>query len=212
MRVDLSDSMTATLRNGLLLLEKETNADEDELLRFQKENGFVQTQGNNAGEYLSQLERELAGLKTNLNLLNALNLDQTIDRGQQQVAANANAAANGHPANPSMSTLDPSLANSYGPMTEYQREKQNILLLKAKREEALKTMRPANPKVIDIEEDIRKAESLLENYRQQSIDVLKMRKESLGYQIQNLETKIREWSGKATILSQKLAEQDRIKL
>ena len=214
MRVDLSDSMTATLRNGLLLLEKETNADEDELLRFQKENGFVQTQGNNAGEYLSQLERELAGLKTNLNLLNALNLDQTIDRGQQQVAANANAnaAANGQPANPSMSTLDPSLANSYGPMTEYQREKQNILLLKAKREEALKTMRPANPKVIDIEEDIRKAESLLENYRQQSIDVLKMRKESLGYQIQNLETKIREWSGKATILSQKLAEQDRIKL
>jgi len=211
MRVDQSDSWTATLRNELLLLEKETNADEDELIHFQEQNGFVQTQGNNAGEYLSQLERELAGLKTNLNLLNTLDLDQNIDRGQQPVSP-TNPPANGQAASPSISTLDPTLANSYGPMAEYQREKQNIVLLKAKRDEALKTMRPANPKVIDIEEDIRKAESLMENYRQQSIDVLKMRKESLGYQIKNLESKILEWSSKATVLSQKLAEQDRIKL
>ncbi len=208
MRVDQSDSMTATLRNELILLEKETNDDEQELLLFREKNGFVQTQGNNAGEYLSSLERDLAQLKTNLNLLNTLNLDQNIERAQVTNAPNA-------PANSQTmsSTLDPSLSNNtYGPIVEYQKEKQIIMELKQKHADALKTMRPANPKVLDIEEEIRSAENRMDNYRQQSVDVLKMRKQSLEYQIQNLQGLIREWSAKATDLSQKLAEQDRIKL
>ena len=214
MRVDQSDSMTATLRNELILLEKETNDDEQELLLFREKNGFVQAQGNNAGEYLAQLEREMAALKTNLNLLNTLNLDQNIDRSQQGGPTLANASASGQGANRTMtSTLDPSLTNNnYGPIMDYQREKQVIMELKQKREDALKTMRPANPKVKDIEEEIHNAENRVENYRQQSVDVLKMRRESLEYQIQNLQALIREWSIKATDLSQKLAEQDRIKL
>ena len=214
MRVDQSDSMTATLRNELILLEKETNDDEQELLLFREKNGFVQTQGNNAGEYLSQLERELAGLKTNLNLLNTLNLDQNIDRSQQSVATLTNAQANGQGANRTMSsTLDPSLTNNnYGPIMEYQREKQIIMELRQKHEDALKTMKPKNPKVLDIEEEIRSSENRMGNFRQQSVDVLKMRKESLEYQIENLQSLIKEWSIKATDLSQKLAEQDRIKL
>ena len=207
MRVDQSDSMTATLRNALILLEKETNDDEQELLLFREKNGFVQAQGNNAGEFLAELERKRAAFKTDLNLLKTLNLDQNIDR--QQSTLTTGAPANGRSMS---STLDPTLANSYGPIMEYQREKQLILQLKQKREDALKTMRPANPKIKDIEEEIRGAENRVESYRVQSVDVLKMREESLNYQIQNLEAQIREWSAKATELSQKLAEQDRIKL
>ena len=211
MRVDQSDSMTATLRNALILLEKETNDDEQELLLFREKNGFVQAQGNNAGEYLAQLEREYAAMKTNLNLLKTLNLDQNIDR-QQGTGTLTNAAANGQTVNRTMSsTLDPTLANSYGPIMEYQREKQLILQLKQKREDALKMMKPKNPKITDIEDEIRAAENRVESYRVQSVDVLKMREESLKYQMQNLEALIREWSAKATDLSQKLAEQDRIK-
>ncbi|MEI6562021.1 MAG: AAA family ATPase [Verrucomicrobiota bacterium] len=213
MRVDQSDTMTATLRNALILLEKETNDDEQEMLLFREKNGFVQEQGNYAGQYLSELERELATLKTNLKLLKTLNLDQNIDR-QQGTASFTNASANGQGVSrPMSSTLDPSLTNNnYGPIVEYQREKQSILDLKQKREDALKTMKPANPKVKDIEEEIHAAENRLENYRVQSVDVLKMREQSLNYQIQNHEGLIREWSAKATDLGQKLAEQERIKL
>ena len=212
MRVDQSDTMTATLRNALILLEKETNDDEQEMLLFREKNGFVQEQGNYAGQYLAQLERELAEMKTSLNLLKTLNLDQNIDQ-QQASASLTGAPANGSASGRSMSTtLDPSFANSYGPIMEYQREKQNILQLKQKREDALKTMRPANPKVKDIEEEMRNSENRLENYRQQSVDVLKMREESLQFKIQSHQSSIREWSAKATELGQKLAEQERIKL
>ena len=207
MRVDQSDSITATLRNQLILLEKETDADEQELLRFQKENGFVQAQGNNAGEYLGYLERQVAGLRTDLNLLNTLNLDQNIDRTQVAVLPNAQPDDKN-----SLRSLDPTLANTAGPMLEYQKEKQAIMILKAKKEEMLKIMTPKNDKVISTEEEIHKAENRMESYRQQSVDVIKMRKESLEYQIKNLEAKIAEWSNKAAELSQKWAEQDRIKL
>ena len=213
MRVDQSDTMTATLRNALILLEKETNDDEQEMLLFREKNGFVQDQGNYAGQYLAELERKLAEMKTDLNLLTTLNLDQNIDQQQASAPLGNAIAANGQTGNRSMSsTLDPTLANTYGPIQEYQREKQNILQLKQKREDALKICKPNNPKVRDIEEEIRLAENRLESYRVQSVDVLKMREESLKYKIQNHQALIREWSAKATDLGQKLAEQERIKL
>jgi len=50
----------------------------------------------------------------------------------------------------------------------------------------------------------------METYRTQSIDVLKSRRESIVYQIKNLQNVIHEWELKAMDLSQKLAEYDRI--
>ncbi|MEI8234862.1 MAG: P-loop NTPase [Verrucomicrobiota bacterium] len=219
LRVEKSDTMTSAIRNQLILLEKETDADEQEILTFQGKNdsGFLQAQGNSAAEYLMQLERQLAGLKTELNLLNTLNLDQAIDHGQmtalQQQQQQQSAASVTGTSGRSMSTLDPTLNNNNsGPMMEYQRAKQNFLLLKAQREELLKTMRPKNPNVTKVEEEISQAASLMENYRNQSVDYLRMRRESFEYQIQNLQAVIREWSTKAMDLSLKLAEYDRLRL
>lgn len=184
MRVEQSDSMTSAIRNQLILLEKETDADEQELVSFQKSSniGFLQTQGNSAGEYVAELDRKLAALKTELNLLETLDLDQNIERSQSQLAATTtNASVNQKPGNNngSISTLDPSLANNYGPMTEYQRAKQEIAMIRAKREELSKNWKPNNPGFKDIDDQITKAEALMASYRQQSIDVLKTRKESI---------------------------------
>ena len=207
MRVEKSDNMTSAIRNQLILLEKQTNLDEDELIQFQKENnlGAMQEQGNGAGAYLAELDRKLAALKTELNLLNTLNLDQTIDRGQ----INSQPSNSG---NQNISTLDPSISNNYGPITEYQRAKQMLLTLQAKRVEYLKSMKVKNPKITDIDEEIAKAANLMETYRTQSIDMLKLRRESIEYQIKNLQEVSREWSAKAMDLSVKIAEHDRLKL
>lgn len=215
MRAEKSDSMTSSIRNQQILLEKETDADEQALLRFQKENniGMVQEQGNSAGAYLSQLEHQLAGLKTELNLLKTLNLDQNIDREHMATQTTvANIAVNEKTAASLNRVLDPTLANNYGPMNSYERTKQDLRLLEARRDEYLKTMRPKNPKVLDIEEEIERAKHLMETYKAQSMDVLNIRKESIIAQIKNLESVIAEQSVKAMDLSLKLAEYDRIKL
>ena len=218
MRAEKSDNMTSALRNQLILLEKETDADQQELMRFQKESniGFLKGQGNSAGDFLAKKEVELAALKTELSLLDTLDLDQNIDRGRMNALASAQAQSNGTQPNAqqsvtgSISTLDPSLANSYGPMTEYQRAKQELLLLKVKKEEQLQFKRPANPDILKLDEQIEQAANLMENYRTQSIDVLKTRRESIVYQIKNLQNVIHEWEIKAMDLSQKLTEYDRI--
>ncbi|MDD5349582.1 MAG: AAA family ATPase [Chthoniobacteraceae bacterium] len=221
LRVEKSDNMTSAIHNQLILTEKQEDSHEREMLSFQEKNnsGFLQAQGNSAGEYLSSLELELAKLKTELNLLNTLKLDQIIDRvqmtaqqQQQQQLLSGTAAVSGTSGR-SLSTLDPMLNNNNaGPMMDYQRANQNLQLLKAKREEYLKTMKPKNPKVTDLEEQIAQAENLKENYRLQSVEYLRMRKESFEYQIKSKEAVIQEWNIKAMDLSQKLAENDRLRL
>jgi len=213
MRAEKSDDMNSAIRNSQILLEKEFDADQRELINFQEKNklGFAPSQFNSAGEFLSTLERELASLQTELNLLNVLNLDQIIDRSQQ-ITPRTTTGNGGQQGDRSMVSLDPTFASSYGPMTDYQRAKGNVLELKAKREELLKTWTPAHPGIRAIDEDIVRAEKQMDNYQQQSIDVLKMRKESIQYRIKNLESLSQQWATKATDLSQKLAESDRIKL
>lgn len=216
MRVEKSDNMTSAIRNQLILLEKKTDADQKELSDFQKENnmGYVQTQVNSAAEFLASLDRRVAELKTEQNLLNTLNLDQNIARSQitGQPSTPGNPTTNAPSANPSMSTLDPSLANSYYPLTEYQKAKQEVMMLKAKRDERLKIITPINPEIKDLERQISRAETLMETFRGQSVDVLKTRKEAIDYQIRNFQKVMAEWEVKAMEVSQKMAEYDRIKI
>ena len=212
MRAERSDNITSAIRNQMILLEKETDADQDELVRFQKANniGFVQSQNNSAGEVLARLDQEMASLKTELNLLTTLSLDQNIDRSQM-AAAPLTSGTNAKQWEKSLGTFDPSFTGNYGPMTDYQRAKATVLQLKTNRQEH-SNWKPDNPKLMEIDEEIAKAEKQMLNYKEQSMDILNMRKGAIEYKIQNLQSQIREWAAKATDLSQKLAEYERIRL
>lgn len=225
MRVEKSDSMTSAIRNQLLLLEKQTTDDEQAILRYRDENkiNFVQTQNNSAGEYLSSLEKDMASLKTDLNLLNTLSLDQNIDRGQQQALqrqmqqqqqSGPQQSGTANRQETSLGSFDQAFINNGNAITEYQRAKQNLLLLKAKREDLLKIMKPGpnNTVLNNVDDDITKAENLMQAYKSQSMDLIQMRKEALEIRIKNLQSLIREWSAKAMDLSQKLAEDERLRL
>ena len=84
MRSQRSESTTAAIQDELVRLEKEMQAEEEETHEFQKQNniGFLQEEGNSAGVYLAGLNRQLADLKTEYELLNLLDVDQNLDRAR----------------------------------------------------------------------------------------------------------------------------------
>ena len=157
MRSQKSESTTAAIQDELVRLEKEMQAEEEEMHEFQKQNniGFLQEEGNSAGLYLAGLNRQLADLKTEYDLLALLDLDQNLDRGQ---TGNPGAAdsANGR---------DATTMSAYGPLAEYQKAKQQLQLLKAEREDFSRYLRPKHPTIVSLDEQITRGEKLIDAFR-----------------------------------------------
>jgi capsular exopolysaccharide synthesis family protein len=197
MREQKSVSTSAVIADELVRLEKEMAKEEEEMHDFQKENniGFLHEEGNSAGVYLAGLSRQLAELKTEYDLLALLDLDQNVDRQQS-----ADRAAKD---NTSMA--------SFGPMGDYQKAKQQVQAIKAERDSLSRYLRPKHPMMVALTDEIQKGEKLIETFRQQSVDTLKNRRESIRLQIENLTGVSKQWEEKALDLSRRIAEFDKIK-
>ena len=205
MRSEKSDTTLTALTDELGRLEKEIRASEAEMLAFQKSNniGFLQEGGNSAGTYLAGLNRQLADLKTEFQLLNLLNIDQTLDRTQKKGGGTDSK-------NVTEGARDPVLGGT-GPEGDYLQAKQEIEVLKIKRDDLAKVLRPKHPDMIQLEQEISHQESLITTFRSRTLDQLKSRRESISLQIKNLEERIKEWDAKALDFSQRMAEYDNIK-
>src|SRR6266850_3784816 len=90
MREDQGKFVITGITEQLIQTEKDLRTAEDEMLEFQKQNniGFIQEEGNSAAAYLVRLNRDYAGLKTEYDLLNLLDLDQNLDRAQNKSEMN----------------------------------------------------------------------------------------------------------------------------
>ncbi len=198
MRNVKSESTTAAIADELVRLEKEMVKQEEEMHDFQKENniGFLHEEGNSAGVYLAQLNRQLADLKTEYDLLALLDLDQNVDR--QQGGGDRSGKEN--------TTL-----SSFGPMADYQKAKQQVQALKAEMENLGRYLKPKHPLMVNYADEINKGERLIETFRVQSTDTLKNRRESLRLQIENLTGVSKTWELKALDLSRRIAEFEKIK-
>lgn len=188
----------------LIQTEKDLRAAEDEMLEFQKQNniGFIQEEGNSAAAYLVKLNRDYAAFKTEYDLLEMLDLDQNLDRAKTKTDG-------GLPAQGGDEQVMP--FSGVGPEADYLKAKQQVQLLKAERDILSKNLRPKHPKIIKINDEISKQEKLIELYRGDAIEKLKTRRESIGKQMENLQTNIKEWETKALDLSQRLAQFNRVK-
>jgi succinoglycan biosynthesis transport protein ExoP len=203
MRSASSENTTAAIQDELVRLDKEMTAEGEEMLAFQKANniGFLEKEGNSAGEYLSKLGTQLADLKTEYALLALLDLDENLDRGQ--AAQNSDSGADSSRAQTEMS--------AYGPLADYQRAKQDLEVLKAQRADYSKDLRPQHPFIVTLDEKIAQTQTLIEAFRNQSVESLKTRRESIRLQIENIQQTITEWKTKALDLSGRIAEFDKIK-
>src|SRR2546430_4333230 len=208
MRENQGSTVTTAITEQLIQVEKDLRGAEDEMIEFQKQNniGFIQEEGNSAAQYLVRLNQQYAQLKTEYDLLSLLDLDQNLDRAQGK---NDNSSV---PNNQSTDEKSPGMAFSdVGPEADYLKAKQALQLLKAERETRSKDLRPSHPQIIKLNDEITKQEKLIELNRQDTVEKLDTRRKSIGKQMENLQTNIKEWETKALDLSQRLAQFNRIK-
>jgi len=196
MRTQTSESTLAGITAELGRLERELQEGEGALVDFQASNSvvFLQEQGNSAGSYLATLNRQMADLQTELQLLNLLTLEQNLERKQKTVPGEAGPA-----------TATPESDN------QYLAAKQQIQMLKVEQQDLGEFLRPKHPKMVALSEDISRREKLLTILRQQSQDQLERRRSSQALQLENLQKQITEWEAKSLDASKRIAEFQKIR-
>src|SRR6266478_1449115 len=204
MREDQGKFVITGITEQLIQTEKDLRTAEDEMLEFQKQNniGFITEEGNSAAAFLVKLNRDYAGLKTEYDLLNLLDLDQNLDRAQNKME--------GMPAGEASEDKGMPFSD-VGPEADYLKAKQQVQLLKAERDTLAKDLRPKHPKILKLNDEVTKEERLIELYRQDTLERLETRRKSIGKQMENLQSNIKEWEAKALDLSQRLAQFNRVK-
>ena len=203
LRQSSSDTTLAGIQEELIRAEKELRRGEEELLRFQSSNSVVliQEQGGSAANYLVTLNRRLAELKTEHQLLKKLNLDQSLEFQKKTLAANPDANDSGNEDTSKLVTTG----------SDYLKVKQKLQLLKAQEKEMSEYLRPKHPKMIALTDDIAQHERLVDIFKQQSLEQLESRSKSLELQIENLEREAKEWEAKSLDISTRMAVHQRIK-
>jgi capsular exopolysaccharide synthesis family protein len=210
LRTRSSDVALAGMGAEVQRLEKTLSELDQAQMDFETTNSMAlfEEQGNRVGNYLSALNQRLAALSSELDLLQSLSLDQSLERWQEMGTAlpivddlTGRYGSSGQMGSGSVSEL----------ATDYLRAKQQMQLLKADKKEMGRYLQAAHPKMIEMDEEIARLQILLDIFRDQGIEQLESRKNSLALQIKNLERQVKDWNVKALDISKKLAEYHRLK-
>ncbi|MFM8657423.1 MAG: GumC family protein, partial [Chthoniobacterales bacterium] len=182
MRSDKSDVTLSAITDQVVDLEKDLRKSEEELFEWQKANNvvFLQEEGNSAGAYLAQLNRQLAVQRTEAQLLETLSLEQNLDR-QSQVdeLTESNKDTMG------------ALMRGYGPASDYLKARQELQLLRARLVELGINLKPKHPKMAELNQAIAMQERLMEIYQGQTQEQFASQIESLRVQIKSTEAAIK---------------------
>jgi capsular exopolysaccharide synthesis family protein len=186
----VSGDTAASISAQVETTERELKAAQDALAVFQRTNNLaiLQEEGTIAGGYLEKLQTELSDLQLESQLLQATALERK-------------AGAHGNiPAGRASTDLLKTLGSAESPdFTPYQQ----LELLKMRREKLSKYLRPKHPKIVALDEEIARAQKLIELYSTRteedlaaSQEAIKMKKESVLASIKDWETKVQESSSR----------------
>lgn len=165
---------------------------------------YLTEHGQSAGKHLADLGSLISDLRTESQLLQLLTPDQVKEIGERPKGA-----ANGPQLPGEKTALN--LFQQSGATTQpgYYQVMQQYQILKAKRDDLEKNLRPTHSKMIKINQEIAGLERLttqLDHESQQQAGAqLASRRQSVDLQIQNLETQYRNWETNAMDASRKLA-------
>ena len=204
-REKTSDRTATSLGAEVTQLKAELEAQQEKLHAFQTSNNvvFLQEQGNSAGSYLASLNKQLATLRTELRLLQSLQPEQWIETGHKGVPAGESL--------PDQDTEKEMLASLAEPQLELFKANQQMQLLKAKRDELSRFLRPLHPKILKLNEQIATQEKLVQISRDEALKQLAHRRQAIELQVQNLEAAFKEWDAKAIESSRKMADYEQIR-
>ncbi len=202
-----SQSTLTAITDELARVETTLRKDEDALLDWKKANNlsFLQEEGVSAGGYLAALNKDLATLESEYNLISELTEEQNIDR----VATSSSGRQEDMDSQPVSDFLISSGGGT--PADTYLAVKRRNYLLLALREQLLETRQAAHPKVKEVEQELRQNQKLLEVYRVQALDQLESKRQSLAAQISNTKKQIALWEKKSLDLSSRMGEFERLK-
>lgn len=213
---EASGSMTLNkIAEQLVRFERNLNQEEEILENFLRENSLlVINEGQNtAAQYLGGLTSERSQLQRELELLKMLDVEDDIERRQQEARAQMAGAeradddANGR-------DLDAQPRGLVFGLVEAERRflqvRQEIELMRSEREALLRTLREAHPAVLEVDEKIARSMQLLAIYRQQAMEESQRRRASIEIRLQHLEDEIARWEQEALAASAKLSQHARI--
>ncbi len=208
-----SQNTLSAITEELGRVEEDLRRDEDILLEWRKANNlnFLQEEGESTGSYLASLNRDLARQESELQLLDQLTEEQNIGR----VAESASETPRTDDSKPGGITearaIDILVTEGGGPSQSYLALKRRRAVLEAFRSELLETRQEGHPRVAMVDEELRQNDKLLEVYRQQAVDQLTAKRQTLTVQIANLKSQIAIWEKKSLELSARVGEFDKLR-
>jgi capsular exopolysaccharide synthesis family protein len=196
----------ASVNSQAVELRRELKSQREKLHAFQSSNNvvFLQEQGSSAASYLASLNKQIATLRTQLQLLQRLDPEQWIDVESRRRDMNSG--------EPGEASGPDTLAGLAGPQTDLFKARQQMQLLKAKRDELSRFLRPLHPKILKLNEEIATQEKIIEVSREETIRQLENRRQALQLQVTNLEAAFEEWDSNAIASSRKIADYDNLRL
>jgi len=191
MRSETADRTFMAINEEVIDLQNKIEQGENEKVDFQKQNNiiFIQQQGQQISDYLATLTKQLSDARTQLRFIESLKIDNL--SGNEGDTSTVN-------------------VELLGVSKEFLDTKQKINQLKAERDESAAYMKDNHPRLVQIDQEIERNESLLNIYRRQSLARLEEKKHSLIAQIDNLEAVIDQQQVYALDYSRRLAEFERI--
>lgn len=202
---EASGSMTLNkIAEQLVRFERNLNQEEAILEDFLRDNSLlVINEGQNtAAQYLAGLASERSQLQRELQLLTLLDVEQDIERRQQELGALGAGDEEPRPRDFVFGLVEAE--------KQFLQLRQELTLLRSEREGLLRTLQEAHPAVQEVDERINRALQMLMIYRQQSLEESQRRRASLEVRLKQLEEEIQRWEAEALALSAKLSQHDRI--
>jgi succinoglycan biosynthesis transport protein ExoP len=195
---DTLDSISAQVNRQ----EQELQADQTALADFEKSNNFAVLQQENeiAGGYLAKLKMQLADYQLQSRLLDAV----ALERDSHLPGA----------VSPAGSLFDPlhDAANAAAPPTEGQNAYRDIKLLTLQRDRLSKYLRPEHPKIVKLDQDIARCQSLIDLYQKQNQQDMVAARKALGIRMTNIDLTIADWEAKVAYANSRIVEFERLKV
>jgi len=200
-RREVSGDTLASISEQVQRLEREMKEAQATLNAYERSNNFavlVQESTIESG-YLAKLKTELSDYQLQMRMLDARELE--MEAGQIG------------PTNSSDTIFDSlrgsgAAVSSTGGRLDANRQ---IELLKLDRARLSKYLRPKHPKIVKLDEDIARAQKLVDVYRQQNQEQIAAARQSLQIKIDSEKEFIKEWETKLADSSARIAQADELK-
>jgi capsular exopolysaccharide synthesis family protein len=200
-RSRVSSGTLASISEQVQRLERDMKVGQEALNEYQRSNNLavLEEESTQEAAYLAKLKTELSDYQLQFKLLAAKALET--DSGDSTSSS-------------SKDTIFDSLNNSStarSSAADRQSADKEIQLLKLERERLAKNLRPNHPKILKLNQDITRAQRLIEVYHQQSQEQIAAAREALLIKIDSLQEAVKDWEAKIATVNERVATADSLK-